>query len=513
MKNIWAFLILAFAFAVHGEERWLHDIDNGGEKLGAWSVPAPWGGTLTTVKDGYGGNPSPEIRTTKYQNRFLGRGFRRISDSTPVWGRKFEYSILVRGKGEFEVGTVAIGARDAVPYNSLTPLKKFSLSPDKWLECKTEIINTDPALWQFGVLAIVSGEDSYVQLGPDKLQWIEPKHVITAVPSHVVTYPGVSPEVAFRYPGGADTLQGFDGKTKKVLQSSNGEFLLKAADGIAPLGEKDPATWIPGTGRIGVWDPAEGAAANVFISRIPKKEWEEIDGNAQKIKLARPLRILYLGDSLSDYDRGRNYTDKVDYWLNLHNPGQASFRNAGVGGDTIESLYNRLTGGKYTWRQYMYEGLFGQPYDYIFIFLGHNDTRRHYSPKTGSYQPVEPDKQQKMLSATIEFLRSKTPAKIVLITPASSDYPQCLKAAEPAKKAGQPYVIFGEPERLDKYCEVLRGAASEFKVGLLDLYTPMKTLPEKETCFTKPDGVHLTSRGNNYIAARIIEYLAKEKQK
>lgn len=510
--RIFAALLLAVVLRMQAKERWLHDIDaQGGEKLSAWSAPQSWGGTLSKVNDGYDGKSSPELRATKVKNRFLGRAYRGLSGSTPAWGRKFEYTILARGKGEFQLGMVAFGARDAAAsYNNLMPLEeKFTLSPEQWLECKVTMINTDAPLWRFAVLVSIHGEDSYVQLGPDKLQWLEPQYPIKAVPSHVITFPGNSPEITFHAPEKIDVLQAFDGITRKVLSGENGVFPLQAADGIAPLGEKDPGTWIAGTGRVGVWNPVDGAAADVFISRVSRQEWEEVSKMAAKIKLQKPMRILYLGDSLSDYDRGRNYTDKVNYWLNLHNPGMASFRNAGVGGDTIASLYNRLSGGKDTWRNYMYADLFEEAYDLIFIFLGHNDTRRHFRPDGTSYQPVEPDKQRQFLTATLEFLRAKTSARMILITPSSSDYQQCLSAAEPAKQKGLPYVVFGIPERLESYIEVMREIAPRFNAELLDLYSPMKNLPEKANCFTKPDGVHLSATGNHFIAAQIIAYLSQ----
>ena len=78
-------------------------------------------------------------------------------------------------------------------------------------------------------------------------------------------------------------------------------------------------------------------------------EYDKFDAAARKIKAGKTFRSLIIGDSLSDYYRGRNYVNKLTFWLNKYNPGKFSFRNAGVAGDLLPRVKQRIlavNGGK-----------------------------------------------------------------------------------------------------------------------------------------------------------------------
>ena len=131
--------------------------------------------------------------------------------------------------------------------------------------------------------------------------------------------------------------------------------------------------------RLSFTAPQKNAKQNLFIPVYPAEKVKEMKTAAKAVKLKNNLHILYIGDSLTDMNRGNNYTNIVNYYLNMFNPGKASFKNAGVGGDYIGRTWMRLKGfsgkGKPAWRQYMYNDLLKKKPNLIFILLGGNDTK------------------------------------------------------------------------------------------------------------------------------------------
>ena len=64
--------------------------------------------------------------------------------------------------------------------------------------------------------------------------------------------------------------------------------------------------------------------------------------------LKNPIRILYLGDSLTDYDRGSNHVDQVQAKIESIAPRMVSFYNYSIRGDYITRLLDRLAQVKKT---------------------------------------------------------------------------------------------------------------------------------------------------------------------
>ena len=56
----------------------------------------------------------------------------------------------------------------------------------------------------------------------------------------------------------------------------------------------------------------------------------------------------------------------------------------------------------------------------------------------------------------------------------------------------------------------MKKLSAEFQFPYLDIYTPMKALPdqEKAALFRAGDGVHLTSAGHEFVALKELEFLA-----
>ena len=246
---------------------------------------------------------------------------------------------------------------------------------------------------------------------------------------------------------------------------------------------------------------------------MPAAEYDAADKLAASIKLAKPLHILYIGDSVTDFERGNNHADKLSFWLNKYNPGKASFQNLAVGGDYITRVEGRLNfrmtkTGKKEWRQYMYDPIFNRPYDLIIIFLGHNDCASFKSTNYKTPQVLLKDAEASY-KRVIAKLRSKSQAPIVLITPVANNVEVSKKQGALSAKYGGPGAIFGLPEFVLPFNAMLKKVAAETNCYFIDLYSAMKGNENIPKWFTK-DGVHFTPAGNQQVAGLILKALAQE---
>lgn len=262
-----------------------------------------------------------------------------------------------------------------------------------------------------------------------------------------------------------------------------------------------------GTTRVIVAHPETGAAAETVVDVMDPARFDALDRAARDVRLAGPLRILYLGDSLSDFDRGNNYADKVDAFLERHHPGKATFRNYGVAGDTVLRVWDRMSGARGAIRPGRYEGLFDTPYDIAFIFLGHNDSKA--SSEHGYAVPfVPPDQQEAAYRKIVERLRQAGIPRIVFLSPTSSDFETCKALA--GRQGNAVHNRFGDPVHLEAFDAVLRKLAAELGVEHLDVYAPTRDDPQKARLFRENDGVHLSTLGHQVVAEQILRHLATQ---
>lgn len=246
--------------------------------------------------------------------------------------------------------------------------------------------------------------------------------------------------------------------------------------------------------------PESGATAGAYIDR--RKSVTEYEQTAAQIKLDAPVRILYLGDSLTHFDYGHNHVDKVRYFLNRAHPGKAEIWNYAVRGDFIERVLLRLDGkAPGRWRNY-YHDLWSRSYDWAFVFLGHNDTRA-YAKDNYRTPLIPPDRQKKYYEDLIARLKAKGIRRIILMSSASSNYELCSSNAAKSPKSGR----YGEPAHLEKFNEILQELAKEHALEYLDVYTPMKNHPHNAALLNRFDGIHLSDAGHDFIALETLKYL------
>ena len=228
-----------------------------------------------------------------------------------------------------------------------------------------------------------------------------------------------------------------------------------------------------------------------------------------------PVRVLYLGDSLSDFDRGSNHVDRLQAKLDALSPRCASVYNYAVRGDYIERMVERFRGGTNCTARAAYDGIWGRQYDWAIVFLGQNDTRA-WSETEFSVPEMSEAQLRSGFGELIALLKSKGIGRIILVSASSSNFEftthkaAMIQAAVAAGKTKKRRVVrYGDPRFLEAYNAVLIDLARAPGVEYMDIYTPMKALSDKASLLRPTDGVHLTPKGHAWVAEREYEYLTR----
>ena len=155
---------------------------------------------------------------------------------------------------------------------------------------------------------------------------------------------------------------------------------------------------------------------------------------AAKIKASAPAEILFIGDSLTDFSRGENHLDMVNYFLRKNGSG-VTFRNYACRGDSIVRVVDRFNQApKVPFRNH-YKGIWNRKYDAAFALLGANDSVLRLESGKMAVPPEEVEKKYREL---FDIFKNHGIRKVVLVSPASSNYPACRangKNGSPPKKA------------------------------------------------------------------------------
>ena len=253
--------------------------------------------------------------------------------------------------------------------------------------------------------------------------------------------------------------------------------------------------------RLAVSDPETGVKNSFFATIVPEEKLQKY--SAYSKKLAGKKHLLFLGDSLSDYDRGRNYPSIVGHYL----PENWSFRNAGVGGDTLGKIYARLTGQKIN-RPEMYHELFKVMPDMIFIFIGGNDCKvSFFSGYKNTFTPK--NEQRKLMDDITAELKKRAPqAKIVFISALDSFLPYQLSLAEPKVAANVNHNLFGHPEPTADFVDKMQSAAKDHGAYFINAREVFRNAADPQSLNVPDDGVHLSLKGHQLMAEIVLHFLA-----
>ncbi len=485
------------------------------DQVAAWQVAGSWQGSLQAAASegaARGGRRCAELSAVTDRGKAWGRMFQLVHPSE-VTARRFRFSVWAKGQGECLLGLIQY--RPPQPgqlhyayawQESPTPLT------DAWQELSFELQVLDPRVHSFGTAIEVRGEGGRVLLDDAALVRLEPSGVALRI----------TPPLAMVAPGAETCLEISAEDQGRPLSRGQLRLFLRgpedavtcqdvplAAEGTTRYPWPVPVEASTGVHRLIALHVESGAVAEAYVDVAEQEVIDAFERAAAKVKIGPlPARLLFLGDSLTDFQRGYNYVDKLAFWLQ-RGGGKVTVRNAGVGGDFITRVLDRLNHESSAYRPAMYEGLFEPSPTHVFIFLGHNDSK---VSSTSDYtaQAVPPDKYEADYRTVLGKLRAATNARIVLLSASSSVFEICRANADKATAANRPHSLFGKPEELERYNAITQRMAAEAGVAYLDVYEPTRTHPDKRSLFDPNDGVHLTNAGHRLIALRILEFLAGE---
>ena len=478
---------------------------------GGWSTPGYWAGKIKAVKgNARTGNGSIEVATTEKNGKFFARGALFGITHKYLAGQKISISFYAKGTGEFCSGALLYGrnGKGGETMNFVYS-EKVQLT-DKWQKVELIVDTSEKFAGRIAPLFELHGENAVAYLDDAAFTHLRPQNVsMTAVSGHVIIPEGTAlPELTFQFSKNNAKVNFFaipaEHKLLPVYTST-----VSGNDGSTIY---NGAAQFP-AGEVAVIAAAEGRQAFCITEIMPAEEYAGLDNIASTIKLSNPLNILVLGDSLSDLHRGGNHIDKLVFWLNKHNPGKVTCRNAAISGDFITRVEERLNwkyGKPDVWRLRDYRNIFAEKYDMIFIFLGHNDTVAYSKNNYATTVNVSLSDAEASYRRVIEKLRRESPAaKIVLLSPVAGDVAKSRAVAENMVKWGHIGHIFGLPEHVTPFLGMLQKVAGETGCFYIDLYTPTKNAANRPALFVK-DGVHLTPAGNSLIAAELLRSLAAD---
>lgn len=421
-------------------------------------------------------------------------------------GRRFRFRIRAKGEGKFRLGVRArlMYAGNALEFDEKWS-KSFELS-SKFQNFDFESVSTDPDTVFHDKLMVKLDNSSNAEIVSTSFFYLDRKGpVFTFEPSGAVVRPGDTVKV---------TLRSSEPNRKLSCSLYPGQFLpggyfpakhwetVSGADGKAEFTFTVPLE-SPDGARLSVLDQASGIKVNFFATIMPEKSLKQYRKYAENI--SGQQHLLFLGDSLSDYDRGRKYINVTESFL----PAGYTTRNCGVGGDTLQRIWLRLKGEK-TIRNEMYEKIFSPVPDMIFIFTGANDSKLL---SRNNYQTFVPEKDQIGLwNDIIVFLKKQTGAKIVLITSPDSYMPYQQALNLPLKAQNFSHSVFGVPEVHDRFNARLKQIAAKHGLDIIDFAATVRNHPDPQLLYVQDDGVHMSLKGHQLLAGEVLRYLADGKK-
>lgn len=456
-----------------------------------------WGGKAKVVTAN--GKKALELTSSISGDRHFGRAFAPYSSKELFLPEsKLTARVKARGKGKFFAGILKyrprVGAPVVVTANAVDltdDVKEYKFN----FELETFFDKVYPYLE-------IQGEGvAYIESFVLEKYKNPAIKVAVNTPLQIVTDGASASSIEF-----SSSLKNADiSITKFSDKKSSVEKVKSAADGkVTVAADKYPL------GTTHVYASSQGVGIQSFVSVVSKESYAKTDAVASTIKLKKPIRMLMIGDSLSDFYRGYNYIDRLNFWINKYNPGKFSFHNAGVGGDFCERASNRMEvelKHKKVWsyRQEMYNGIFKDEYDYVFIFLGQNDTRCMPATK---YEIPETtvEEQQQYLSLMVKRLKENCPkAKIVLVSPSPSDEARF----DSYLAKGQKVAFYGRKKFVDAYDAYNRKFCAANKLDYVNITDAMRSYSPLKDLYVS-DGVHLSDLGGILVSDEILKYFAKE---
>ncbi len=417
---------------------------------------------------------------------------RKMLPRSAYWGSTAELVCEVKGSGQFyfELHILYRNINGKSAFKSIkSPV--FKASSDQYKQFKWQYQITQSGIFQVGAAITAVGEKTVLN-ADNFLFSLHNSNDITPVLNLIETVQGKTATAFFNIDSKKSSLRTFDGKQFADAANTEKSIAVKSAVNST---------------MTGVISENSGAYTNIHYRT--ENDWKRLENIARQIKIKAPRKLLLIGDSLSDFDRNENYIDKWSFWMNLYNPGKFTIRNAGVAGDYTTMALRRIKGDKNAFGAFRYVNLENEKFDYVIIFLGHNDCRKSYRPSQKIYTPlVTPEQLEKNLRELFTIFKKRYNAKIIAVTPAASDFKVSTKRVATAMQKCTSHTIFGDPALLDSYSKILKKVTAEFDGNILDMLEISRKNSNMKKFFQN-DGVHLNRQGHEFAAEEFLNFSVK----
>jgi len=292
--------------------------------------------------------------------------------------------------------------------------------------------------------------------------------------------------------------------------ASNDAKTVLTADGDGVAAWRLPAAATARVGRFRVIAAHQGRTAVSWVEVKSIRDFTALTEAAEQVRLPAGTHLLALGDSLSDYDRGWNYLNLTESFVNRKHPGTLKISNYAIGGDDIKRVAKRFRHAvdpklPNEVFQKRYRGILEAKYTHILIFLGQNDTKSSYTSNfTVTYVPT-PEFEQHW-RALLDALKTQFPeAKLILASPICVNSARQEELSKIILKTKPNVWQFGIERHVRAYDEVVKKMAREYQASYLDLYTP-SSQADPAGIFRADDGLHLAPGGQQFMALELMNF-------
>ncbi len=496
MKKYFA-ILAAFAAlgSLHGNEILKNDNFNSG--LRGWNSPGYWAGKSTSVTED--GKKYFQLESGTRGKEVFGRALGYSKQIEYFAGDMVKIQLKAKGTGKLVFGLLTYSWKGGAP--------AYLSSPD--MELTGEFKSYE---YTFELKSRYKMILPYIQVTGEGKALIESYKMEKVTGSGTVITPVSTMQIVTDIKAASPVkfstnLPGQEVTAAQKWGNALAEQKVKTDDKGAVSVTPDAA----GKDVVEVAVSAKSAAATGYISVEKPEDFAKTDAVAKNIKFPKNMNILIIGDSLSDFYRGQNYVDRVNFWLNKYNPGKVYIRNAGVGGDYIQRVEERLAGtnpgSRKAYRQDMYNNLFDREYDLVFIFLGQNDTRTTRGQKF-AVPLMNTQKQEKCYRSVLNFIGKRSKGKIVLISPSPSNL-NLFVERDKKLAPGADMVMYGQTKLVDDFDAVSRKLCKELGLDYIDITKPMRSVQDIKSLYVA-DGVHLSPAGGRLIADEVLKYFAEK---
>jgi lysophospholipase L1-like esterase len=480
--------------------------------LAAWRIDPAIGGAFALGKEQDAGVlvlTGERRLNAEGQQEHVGR-LMQSARVAVVPGRRYTLSVDARGDGELRLAAVTFADKYS-PIRRAMPSETFKLTT-QWQTFRVTFTPPDDAMYLSAAFDQI-GWLCHADLRTPSLQDDVQAGQITVAADDFVYAPGQPVKLGIKTdyesvkllvygPGGVGAGPGgaFGGSDAWVDHFQSHHAVKTAPGAATEVSIELPPQSRTGFYRVLAVDQKTGQTASAHFCLFPAETASEFRSLSAQTKVPANATLVFLGDSLTDFYRTRNYVDLVERALQRkHGPSVRVF-NAGIGGNNINQINGRLE-----------RDVLSRKPTHVFLFEGANDSKRHFNPQTGVTDRWAFPKEEfvPMYRQVLTSLKA-TGAQVVVMTMAPGDMRILEPFQQRARDFGKAMNFFCLPETAAEVVAIQKQLAGELQIPVIDTHAHLTRHMEQQPndWLMVDDGVHLSESGNREVALAVLRYLA-----